>query len=48
LIICATIAGIAGSFLGNKLLKKITLRFLQIAVAIMLIFISIALGAGLI
>jgi uncharacterized membrane protein YfcA len=42
----ATLAGIAGSFLGNKLLKKVTLNFLQITVAIMLIAISIALGAG--
>lgn len=48
LVICATLAGIAGAFLGNKLLKKVTLHFLQVTVAIMLILISIALGAGLI
>ncbi|MFI0431179.1 TSUP family transporter [Mariniflexile sp. HMF6888] len=48
LVICATLAGIAGSFLGNKLLKKVTLHFLQVTVAIMLIMISLALGAGLI
>jgi len=48
LVICATLAGIAGAFIGNKLLKKVTLHFLQITVAIMLILISIALGAGLI
>ena len=48
LVICATLAGIAGAFLGNKLLKKVTLRFLQVTVAIMLIIISLALGAGLI
>jgi len=48
LVICATLAGIAGAYLGNKLLKKITLRFLQITIAIMLIIISFALGAGLI
>lgn len=48
LIVCATLAGITGSFLGNKILKKITLRFLQVTIAIMLIIISIALGAGLI
>lgn len=48
LVVCATLAGIAGSYLGNKLLKKITLRFLQVAVAVMLILISIALGSGLI
>ncbi|HMQ07365.1 MAG TPA: sulfite exporter TauE/SafE family protein [Saprospiraceae bacterium] len=48
LVICATLAGIAGAFIGNKLLKKVTLQFLQVTVAIMLIIISIALGAGLI
>lgn len=48
LVICATIAGIAGAYLGNKLLKKVTLRFLQVTIAIMLIIISLALGAGLI
>ncbi len=48
LVISATIAGIAGSYLGNNLLKKVTLRFLQVMIAIMLIIISLALGAGLI
>ncbi|MFA5010743.1 MAG: sulfite exporter TauE/SafE family protein [Ignavibacteria bacterium] len=48
LVICATLAGIAGAYLGNKLLKKVTLRFLQVTVAVMLIIISLALGAGLI
>ena len=48
LVICATIAAIAGSYFGNKLLKKITLKFIQMLVAIMLVVISLALGAGLI
>lgn len=48
LVICATLAGIAGAYLGNKLLKKVTLKFLQVTIAIMLIIISLALGAGLI
>ncbi len=48
IVLCATLAGIAGSYLGNKLLKKVTLRFLQVTVAIMLIIISVALGAGFI
>jgi len=46
LILIATTAAIAGSFIGNKLLKKVTLKFIQTLVAIMLILISIALGAG--
>ena len=48
LVLCATVAGIAGSFLGNKLLKKITFQSLQVIVAVMLIIISIGLGAGVI
>jgi uncharacterized protein len=48
LIISATLAAITGAFVGNKLLKKITLRFIQILVTIMLFIISIALGAGII
>lgn len=48
LVIAATLSAIAGAFLGNKLLKKVTLSFIQTFVAIALIFISLALGAGLI
>jgi hypothetical protein len=48
LVIAATLSGIAGAFIGNKLLKKVTLKFVQTLVAIMLIIISLALGAGII
>jgi uncharacterized protein len=48
LIFSATIAAIAGAFIGNKLLKKITFRFIQVLVAIMLFLIAIGLGAGII
>lgn len=48
LLISATLAAIAGAFIGSRLLKKITLRFIQVLVAIMLMIISIALGLGLI
>lgn len=48
LIICATLSAILGAYIGLKLLKKVTLHFLQITVAIMLILLSLALGAGLI
>ena len=47
IVICATCAGITGSYLGNKLLKKVTLQFIQITVATLLILVSIALGAGI-
>ena len=48
LVISATLAAIAGSYIGNKLLKKVTLKFIQIFVAILLIITSLALGGGLI
>jgi uncharacterized membrane protein YfcA len=47
LVIFATLAAIAGAYLGNILLKKVTLKFIQITVAILLIVISIGLGSGL-
>ncbi len=48
LVLCATIAAISGAYLGNKLLKKVTLKSLQRFVAVLLIVISIALGMGLV
>lgn len=48
LVVCATLSAIVGAYIGNKLLKKVTLRFLQVTIAIMLIIVSLALGAGLI
>ena len=48
LVISATASAIVGAYLGNKLLKKVTLKSLQILVAIMLILISIGLGMGLV
>jgi uncharacterized membrane protein YfcA len=48
LLIAATFAAITGAYLGNWLLKKVTLRFVQATVAVMLIVIAIALGAGMI
>ena len=47
LILCATISAIVGAYYGNKLLKKVTLDFIQKLVAILLIAISLALGTGL-
>ena len=48
LLISATLAAIAGALIGSKLLKKVTLRFIQLVVAIMLMLISVALGLGFI
>jgi uncharacterized membrane protein YfcA len=46
LVLWATGAAIIGAFLGNKLLKKVTLESLQIIVAVMLLLLSVALGLG--
>ena len=48
LLISATLSAIAGAYFGKKLLKKVTMRNIQLIVAVMLMIISVALGAGLI
>ena len=48
LLAAAVLAAFAGAFLGNRLLKKVTLRGIQILVALMLLAISLGLGMGLI
>lgn len=46
LLICAILSAMTGAFIGNKLLKKVTINFLKITVAIFLIIIGISLGLG--
>lgn len=48
LVICATLSAIIGAYVGNKLLKKATLHFVKVTVAVLLILISLGLGSGLI
>lgn len=48
LIIVATLAAFLGAFLGSKLLKKVTLKLVQMTVAILLILMSLGLGFGVI
>ena len=48
LVLSATLSAIVGAYLGNRLLRKVTLKFIQTLVGVMLIVISLALGAGLI
>jgi uncharacterized membrane protein YfcA len=48
LILCATLSAIIGAIIGNQLLKKITLKFIQKLIAFLLILISLALGFGII
>jgi uncharacterized protein len=46
LLLSAVLSAFAGAYLGSKLLRKITLHFIQNLVAVMLIGIAIALGSG--
>ncbi|WP_298117352.1 sulfite exporter TauE/SafE family protein [Flavobacterium sp.] len=48
LLLCATLSAMTGAFIGNKLLKKVTLKFLQYSVAILLLVLSFAFGLGII
>jgi uncharacterized protein len=47
IVIPATLAAISGAFIGNKLLKKITLSFIRNLVAVLLILIALGLALGL-
>lgn len=48
LLAVATLSAFAGSYLGKRLLRKITLPLLQKGVAVFLLLFALALGAGLI
>jgi uncharacterized membrane protein YfcA len=48
LLLAATLSAISGAYFGKRMLKKVTLRSIQLLVAIMLMIISLALGSGLI
>lgn len=48
LVVGGSLAAFLGAFIGSRLLKKITMRAIQITVGMMLFVLSIALGAGLI
>jgi uncharacterized protein len=48
LLFAATFSAIVGAYIGNKLLKKVTITFIQYAVAALLFLVSLALGTGVI
>jgi uncharacterized protein len=48
LLTAATLSAFAGAFIGSKLIKKITIRNLQIIVGVMLLIFAILLASGLI
>lgn len=47
-VIAATLSAFLGAYLGARLLRKVTLRFVQIVVAVAMVAFGLALGAGLV
>jgi len=47
LILTATLAAFLGSFIGTRLIKKVTLRAVQIIVGVMLIAVGVGIAGGL-
>ena len=48
LLISAILSAITGAYIGNILLKKISIEFLHISVALLLILLSLALAGGIV
>ena len=48
LLVTATISAFLGAFIGSRFMKKVTMRSLQLLVAVMLLGIAVGLGIGLI
>jgi uncharacterized membrane protein YfcA len=48
ILLAGILAAFAGSFIGTRLIKKITMRHIQVIVGIMLLLLALALGSGVI
>jgi uncharacterized membrane protein YfcA len=48
LVIAGSVAAFLGAFIGSRLLKKITMKAIQVTVGVMLLLLAIALGTGLV
>lgn len=48
ILLAGILAAFAGSFIGTRLIKKITMRHIQIIVGVMLLLLALALGSGII
>ena len=47
-LIVATLAAFAGSFLGRRVLRKVTYRWVQLTVGILILMMALLLGAGIV
>jgi len=48
IILIAAISAFAGAFIGKKMLKKITLKTVQLIVSVMIVILGVGLGSGVI
>lgn len=48
ILICGILAAFAGSYAGTRLIKKVTMRNIQVIVGAMLLALALALGSGII
>lgn len=48
LLFTAILSAFAGAYIGNKLLKKITMKFIQRTVAVLIMLLAVGLGAGIV
>lgn len=48
LVVAATLSAFTGAYFGSRLLKKVTMSTIQVMVTVMLIFLSIGIGFGII
>ena len=46
LVLAASVSAFIGAYFGSKLLKKITIRFVQVVVSALLVVISLGLMSG--
>jgi hypothetical protein len=46
LVLAASLSAFLGAFFGKRLLKKITIRTIQLTVSVLLVFISLGLMLG--
>jgi hypothetical protein len=47
LVLAATLAAFVGSFIGTRLMKKVTLRAVQVIVGVMLMVVGVGIASGL-
>lgn len=48
LIIAGSVAAFCGTFIGSKLVKKITLKTLHVTVGVLLLIVAVVMGAGIV